>query len=110
MSLYHYAATLVRVLDGDTIEADLHLGFEVTLRRKFRLLGINAPEMKTPEGEIAKQALIDKLAGMEIEIFSHKDRTEKYGRYLATLWAIMPDGSRLDVNQFMIVAGFAKPY
>jgi micrococcal nuclease len=111
LSLYHYAATLIRVLDGDTIEADLHLGFDVTMRRKFRLLGINAPELKTGEGQAAKQALIDRLAGATIEIQSHKDRTEKYGRYLATVWAIMPgDGARLDVNQYMLVAGFAKPY
>ena len=42
-----YDATLVRVIDGDTIDCDLDLGMNLTARFPVRLLGVNAPELGT---------------------------------------------------------------
>jgi micrococcal nuclease len=46
--MYHYKAKLVRVIDGDTIDVDIDLGFDVWLKRqRIRLAGIDAPESRT---------------------------------------------------------------
>ena len=46
--MYHYKAKLVRVIDGDTIDVDIDLGFDVWLKRqRVRLAGIDAPESRT---------------------------------------------------------------
>ena len=45
--MYNYNATCVRVIDGDTIDADIDLGFSVKIKKRIRLAGINAPESRT---------------------------------------------------------------
>ena len=52
--MYHYKAQLVRVIDGDTIEADIDLGFKTWTRRKVRLAGIDTPEIRTRDLEEKK--------------------------------------------------------
>lgn len=84
MIRYEYAATAVRVIDGDTVDVDVDLGFSVTLRQRLRLLGVNTPE----RGHVGWQQATDWLraqcpAGAKLEIRTVKDRTEKYGRMLA---------------------------
>ena len=57
---YRYRATLRRVIDGDTVDCDVDLGFEIIAVERFRLLGINAPEKRKPTydaGIAAKQHL-----------------------------------------------------
>ena len=109
---YRYRSTLRRVIDGDTVDSDVDLGFRIQTRRRFRLLGIDAPEKRRPTydaGIAAKQhleSLLD-LYGLA-EVRTHKDRTGKYGRFLATLIGV--DGSELiDLNQRMIIDGHAEP-
>ena len=65
---YLYEAELIRVVDGDTIDAWIDLGFNITVRRRIRLWGINAPETRTldleekREGKLAKARLEDILS------------------------------------------------
>ena len=109
---YRYRATLRRVIDGDTVDCDVDLGFRIQTRRRFRLLGINAPEKRRPTydaGIAAKQHLesLLELYGLA-EVRTHKDRTGKYGRFLATLIGV--DSSELiDLNRRMIDDGHAAP-
>jgi micrococcal nuclease len=104
--MYEYTARVIRVVDGDTLWLDVDLGFDVARKDSFRLWGINAPEHGTPEGDAATQWLKDQLAGLEtVRVATQKDKREKYGRYLATLWV----GSRC-VNTDMVEAGHAVPY
>lgn len=93
-------------MDGDTIHAEVDLGFDVRETMTLRFMGINAPEMSTPEGVAAKAHLIELLGSASLTIRTEKDRREKYGRYLATL--IRADG--LDINKQMMLDGFALPY
>ena len=109
---YRYRAGNPRFIDGDTVDCDVDLGFGIQTRRQFRLLGINAPEKRRPTydaGSAAKQhlkSLLD-LYGLA-EVRTHKDRTGKYGRFLATLIGV--DGSELiDLNRRMIDDGHAAP-
>ena len=98
MKEYIYRAVVTKVTDGDTIYAEVDLGFHVKTKVKFRLANIDTWEIyspKTPEelvlGREAK-LLVEKLTlGQEVTIRSYK--TGKYGRWLATV--MLDDGRML---------------
>lgn len=85
---YSYNAKLVRIIDGDTMEFEVDLGFSIYSRHHVRLAGVNAPELKTAAGRDAAvytkewfdtnhawdNTLLTTIKGLEFE---------KYGRYLA---------------------------
>lgn len=108
--MYEYRARIVRVIDGDTVEADIDLGFHISVRKTLRLSGINAPETRgteRPHGLAATrflEQLIPDLTGgsNELTVCTLKDATGKYGRCLAVLLA----GDR-NLNEAMIEAGHA---
>lgn len=100
-----YAATLVSVVDGDTAHLAVDMGFDCWQNLTVRFAGINAPEMSTTEGPVAKQYVTDHLAP-RVVIRTIKDRREKYGRYLA--WLFTPDGFCL--NRLLVDNQLAVPY
>lgn len=113
-NLYHYQAKIMEVYDGDTIRADVFLGFGVLLTHDimvFRLYGINAPEIKGEEkvlGEIAAEGLRGMIEGKEVILKTHKDtrggdKKGKYGRWLAEVFI---DG--INVNEWMVQHNLAK--
>jgi micrococcal nuclease len=104
--MYEYKAKIIRVVDGDTVDAEVDLGFHVVITMKFRLAGINAPEMKTAEGKKAKSALISVIEGKTVKILTIKDKQEKYGRYLA----IILENDKNNVNNWLVEQGLATPY
>lgn len=112
-NLYTYKAKCISVIDGDTILADISLGFDVWVKQRIRLLGIDTPETygvkKDSEeyaaGMLAKNRVIDLLLNKEMLIVTEKDKTEKYGRYLATVYV-----DNLNVNETLIKEGLAKVY
>ncbi len=114
--MYEYRAHVLRVVDGDTVDLRVDLGFDIRIDMKVRLSSINAPEMSTPEGRVARDHLIQMMqtepnAGtatyfQPLTIRTDKDRREKYGRYLATL--ILHDGT--NVNEQMVADGHATRY
>ncbi|NBR00627.1 MAG: nuclease [Actinobacteria bacterium] len=115
--LYIYRATVLHVVDGDTVDLAVSLGFEMSYKARFRLVGINTPESYGPaacdEGRAAKQYLIDTLKeGTPVIVRTTKDKKEKYGRFLAEVFLFDGAGKPLDrsINQMLIDAGHAKPY
>lgn len=110
-----YPARVVRVVDGDTVILDLDLGFGLYfqgedwdghVRLSCRVLGINAPELGTPEGEASKVFAESLLRpGMIAEVVS--TGWDKYGGRFDGLIAL-PDGR--DFGQAMLKAGQAKAY
>lgn len=83
-SLFSYRATLLRVVDGDTLELECDLGFRTFVRQVFRLVGVNCPEMNTAEGKAARQYTEAWFASdKQCVIQTVRDKREKYGRYLA---------------------------
>lgn len=113
-SLYTYRASLVKVVDGDTVDLDVSLGFYLTMQRRFRLLGIDAPEMRVadPAGAQAKVALTQLISSASadgrLRIQTVRDTADKYGRYLASLYIVDTTGSVvLDVNAAMVKGGYA---
>jgi len=124
MANYEYAATVHRVVDGDTcylalekeFSYEIDFGFrikdQVTLKKStvmdFRLYGINTPEMRTPEGPPAKEELIRLLGLGTLRVITHKQ--DKYGRWLAQIYVKPPDEPEIYVNQALIDGGFAVVY
>lgn len=101
------------MVDGDTVDAMVDLGFGIFKKERFRLLGIDAPEKRgatREDGEAAKAFLEVLLAKLTpISIKTKKDKQGKYGRYLGTLCGLQ-DGRLIDINFQMIQAGHAKEY
>lgn len=104
---YRYRAVVRRIIDGDTIEADVDLGFFVLHRTRLRLLGIDCPERFTPEGKAATAFVASYLpAGSEVVVESVKP--DKYGgRWNATVWLAEVERS---LNDLLLEAGHARPY
>jgi micrococcal nuclease len=101
-------ATVLSVIDGDTVSLNVDLGCDITLDMRCRLDGINAPEKNTPEGKTAK-AWIEKTlpAGADVVVQTVKDKKEKYGRYLAVVF--LP-GQTKSINDQLVEQGMAKEY
>lgn len=107
--LYAYRAEITEVYDGDTVTADVDLGFNTWRRdEKLRLFGIDAPEVRgeaRPAGLISRDALRVRILGKQVIICTIKDKTGKYGRYLAEIWL----GDE-NINKWLLSADYATPY
>ena len=107
--MYTYKIKLERVVDGDTVDADIDLGFDVSVKKRIRLQGINAPESRTRDleekarGLAAKDKLVDLLGDGEFVIESKE--VGKYGRVLGTLHI-----EDININQTLVDEGFAVEY
>ena len=106
---YQYPAQLIGLYDGDTVYLDIQIGPRDQLRNvKVRLSGIDTPEIRgaeRPLGLISRDRVRDRLLGQQIYITTEKDKTGKFGRYLATIWH---NGE--NVNQWLLDEGLAEPY
>jgi len=99
MELYNYKATVVRVVDGDTVKLDIDLGFRMHWTSNCRIAGVNAPEMGSEKGEAAKEFLKELLpVGRVLEIESKQ--LDKYGR------PIIDSVLRLAANQISLLSEY----
>lgn len=109
MNMYNYKAKVNRVVDGDTVELVIDLGFTVQWKSTCRFFGINTPELtaKDPGARMkaleAKQYVIDKLpVGTVVHINSRE--LDKYGRPLADIYYT---ADMKHLNQELLDAGLA---
>lgn len=111
---YIYRVTLDRVIDGDTIDVHIDLGFKMSAFKRLRLLEIDTDEKRggtaaTKLRAKMAQARITELLGMgEIYIKTKMDATGKYGRLLA--WPFVKDGEDdvIDINATLVLEGYQK--
>lgn len=124
VSRYEYIVDeTIKVVDGDTIDLRVDLGFNIDKTDRFRLYGIDAWETRgeeRPKGLLATQFLIDQLKAQKEAggVFiirtrrtSSKDPSDdqgKYGRYLAELIFKFPDGKEVNLNQLLVQEGHAE--
>jgi len=92
--MFEYKCKLVRVIDGDTVDIDIDLGFGVWLRKqRIRMYGIDTPESRTRDLEekkygLAAKEFLQKWTGAgELTIKTHKDAKGKYGRILGEIYS-----------------------
>lgn len=93
-------AKILKILDGDTLLANLDLGFGIETQKKMRLRGVDAPELDTDEG-LAAKAYLEKLLASG-EIFIRAEKMDKYNRPLADVWL-----DKIYVNRKMLDEGQA---
>jgi micrococcal nuclease len=105
--MFEYAATVIKVIDGDTVDVEVDLGMHTFTKTRLRILGINAPEVSTASGRLAQGwARMILPIGAFVTIKTQKDKTEKYGRWLADIR--LPDGQ--DYATMAISTGNAVPW
>ena len=114
--MYEYKCTVVKVVDGDTVDVDIDLGFGVWMRKqRIRMYGIDAPESRTsnrlekPYGIASKKFLIGMLDDKELILKTHKDAKGKYGRILGEIWRTT-DFADQSINEYMIEKHHAVRY
>lgn len=113
--MYEYQAYVKRVIDGDTIEVSVDLGFRMSMDTPVRLFGVNAPETNSKiakERIVAKEAkafLEDRILSRIVRIKTVKPR-DKYGRWLADVFLIGRDIESESINNQLISVGLAKPW
>jgi len=110
---YQYNATVVRVVDGDTVDLTVDLGFRCHRRDRFRLYGIDAPE-RGQDGWLRSKAALEGMlpVGLKIEIQTEhptiRDPADKYGRWIAVIIGRTAEGEIYSINTEMVKQGFAQ--
>ena len=111
--MYQYKIKkITKVIDGDTVDLDIDLGFGVTIFHRIRLKDINAPETRTLDLEekykgIQAKLWLEKELSKKGEWIIETTKEDKYGRMLGTLYLV---GEPVTVNERMLNEGIAKPY
>ncbi len=103
------------VIDGDTIDVDIDLGFDISITKRVRLAGIDTPESRTSDkyektlGLESKAMLKQKLSAAELIVIRTEkpNSSEKFGRVLGWLFL---DGDKTSFNETMIASGYAWSY
>lgn len=119
--MYEYRMTPQRVIDGDSIVAQVNLGLNVHKVEYLRLAGIDAPELNSSDPLIrekaqAAKAFLDDLlfngpGGRVFIVRTEKPySTDKYGRWLGNIVAIDLDATLTNINELMISSGYAVSY
>ena len=109
--MYIYNAKCIKVVDGDTIDAQIDLGFDTHKVIRIRLVGINAPESRTRDleektrGLAAKQFVIDILKKHHNNFILHSQGVGKYGRCLGEIFL-----GDVKLNDLLITEGHATSY
>lgn len=112
--MYKYKAKVSRIVDGDTIDIVIDLGFKITTHQRIRLEGINTPETfnvkrdsdEYKKGTLAKEFVIKRIEANNFEAVIETNKyTGKYGRYIATVWL---NDSDISLNKELVETGHAK--
>ena len=107
--MYTYKAKLDRVIDGDTVDANIDLGFDISVHKRIRLAGIDSPESRTrnleekQRGLASKERLINLLKDGEFTLESKE--VGKYGRVLGILIV-----NEININKTLVEEGYAVEY
>ena len=111
----YYVKKVTKVVDGDTIDVEIDLGFDISFSSRVRLAGIDTPESRTTDkmekalGLEAKDYLKKQIESAKTVVIKTEkmDSSEKYGRILGWLFL---DGSEVSMNEKMIEDGHAWGY
>jgi endonuclease YncB( thermonuclease family) len=114
--IYTYAARVVRVVDGDTFDARVDVGFGIGLNERFRLKGIDTPEINTQAGLLARHFVEEEFSRCPL-IVLRSSKAGVYGRWLADVFCLpgTDDPARIAaegqyLNQTLLDRGLAKRY
>ena len=111
----YYVKKVTKVVDGDTIDVEIDLGFDISFSSRVRLAGIDTPESRTTDkaekelGLEVKKKLGELISNAKTVVIRTEkmDSSEKYGRILGWLYL---DGEALSVNEALVAGGYAWGY
>lgn len=106
---YIYNARIINVVDGDTVDMLVDLGFHTYIKDRFRLSGINTAEMNSTdavERKLAQDAKEWMMSFLNKDVVIKSMKKDKYGRYLAYIYK----DSEISLNDQMLSLGLAKVY
>ena len=118
--MYEYKIKSIdHIVDGDTFDCTVDLGFNISHKIRVRMYGINTPESRTRDleekarGLASKKRLIELLEQYEGDLILQTNKKGKYGRYLGTVFADQNAGDgqeQTNINRQLIEEGFAVEY
>ena len=109
----YFVSSVDRVVDGDTVDVIIDLGFDLTKKERVRLAGIDTPESRTRDleekamGLEAKDHLTGMLEGAD-RLIVRTEKDGKYGRMLG--WFYKNEDAKYSINETMIEQGYAWKY
>jgi micrococcal nuclease len=114
--MYEYQVKSIdHIVDGDTFDCTLDLGFNISHKIRVRMYGINTPESRTRDleekarGLKSKERLVELLEQYEGDLILATKEKGKYGRYLGIV--LVDDGEhRVDINRLLVTEGYAVEY
>jgi micrococcal nuclease len=111
MELYNYNATVVKVVDGDTVKLKIDLGFYIDWETNSRLYGINADELKADDPSLKEsaqkaKAYLETVLKPGDRVLVKSKALDKYKRPIVHITT----KSGLNVNESLVSEGHAKPY
>ena len=118
--MFDYNVKVNRVVDGDTVDVTVDLGFSIHHKARVRMMGIDTPESRTRNkaekalGLASKARLKEILKGQKVRLVCTKEKG-KFGRILGSLWLVDADSSfggvgDVNVNDQLVEEGHARPY
>ena len=111
--MYEYRIKkVVKVVDGDTLDLEIDLGFSLTKKERCRVAGIDTPECRTRDREEKQYGMAAKvyMAGMLKNATNLRVKTEKDGKYGRMLGWIYCDEYEESLNERMVMDGYAWSY
>jgi len=113
--IFVYRARAVRVVDGDTCDLIVDLGFRMTTTQRFRLLGVDTPEMNAADlkererAVAATQALTSMLSSGtgDWPLLVRTQKSDSFGRWLAEIWV---EATGTNINTSLLLQGHAVPF
>lgn len=112
-SKYQYEAVITNVVDGDTVDALVDLGFGISSKMRIRIYGIDTKEINSKYTEEREMAMKAKtfvtlfLLNRKVLLTTYKP--DKYGRYLAEITFIL-DGIERNIGNMLLIEDLAEPY
>jgi micrococcal nuclease len=112
--MYKYKAKVENIVDGDTIDVVIDLGFKITTFQRIRMARVDTPETynvkrdsdEYQNGLVSKQYVEQRIAANNNEIILETEKVpEKYGRYIGTIWLA---DSTIPLNDELVEKGLAK--
>jgi len=113
--MYTYKAKLVRVINGDTLDINIDLGFDIIIKQRLKLFGIDTPDSRSKNVETKQQGLDVKqrLIGLltkEFKVETMLNKRGKYGRILGKIYIVDEKDNEVCINELLVNEGLATRY
>lgn len=112
--MYTYKAKLVRVINGDTLDIEIDLGFDIIIKQRLKLYGIDTPDSRSTNVDIKQKGLdvrqrLMELLTTEFKVETMLNKRGKYGRILGKIYVIA-NGNEVCINELLVDEGLAIRY